>query len=157
MFMNWQSACLSRSLIALALSASDASAHHVGGRTPKTFAEGIFSCFGHSIIALDHFAAVVAMGCLAAVHPAAVALVVALALLPAGRWAGIPIILPCQRKPMKHVIPGFAFLRGTLECQRYVYRWIRVPTPWSVNNSSKTACGTLPSRMTTPSTPWSSA
>src|SRR5215813_6183204 len=108
MFMNWQSACLSRSLIALALSASDASAHHVGGRTPKTFAEGIFSCFGHSIIALDHFAAVVAMGCLAAVPPAAVALVVALALLPAGRLAGIPIILPCQRKPMKHVIPGFA-------------------------------------------------
>src|SRR5262249_30499893 len=45
-----------------------ASAHYVGGHTTKTFAEGIFSCFGHSIIALDHFAAVVAMGCLAAVH-----------------------------------------------------------------------------------------
>src|SRR5262249_53307203 len=35
-----------------------ASAHYVGGHTTKTFAEGIFSCFGHSIIALDHFAAV---------------------------------------------------------------------------------------------------
>src|SRR5262249_55090373 len=49
----------------------------------------------------------VAMGCLAAVHPAAVALLVGLVLLPAGRLARIPIILPCQRKPMKHVIPGF--------------------------------------------------
>src|SRR5262249_47115773 len=156
MFMNWQSACLSLSLIALALSANNAFSHHVGGRTPKTFAEGIFSCFGHSIIALDHFAAVVAMGCLAAVPPAAVALVVALALLPAGRLAGIPIILPCQRKPEGRY-SRVRLLRGTLECQRYVYRWIRVPTPWSVNNSSKTACGTLPSRMTTPSTPWSSA
>ena len=29
---------------------------------------------------------------------------------------------------------------------------IRVPTPCSVNNSSSTACGTRPSRMTTPST-----
>src|SRR5664280_1609196 len=33
----------------------------------------------------------------------------------------------------------------------------RVPTPWSVSNSSSTACGILPSMMTTPSTPWSSA
>src|SRR5262249_60462957 len=37
MLMNWQSACLSLNLIVLALSASDASAHHVGGRTPKSF------------------------------------------------------------------------------------------------------------------------
>ena len=36
-------------------------------------------------------------------------------------------------------------------------RWISVPEPRSVNSSSSTACGTLPSRMTTPSTPFSSA
>jgi hypothetical protein len=32
-------------------------------------------------------------------------------------------------------------------------RSIRVPAPCSVNNSSNTACGTLPLMMTTPSTP----
>src|SRR5690606_9464921 len=36
-------------------------------------------------------------------------------------------------------------------------RWISVPAPRSVSNSSSTACCTLPSRMTTPSTPRSSA
>src|SRR5450631_454953 len=36
-------------------------------------------------------------------------------------------------------------------------RCISVPTPWSVSSSSRTACGILPSMMTTPSTPWSSA
>ena len=38
-----------------------------------------------------------------------------------------------------------------------IHRIISVPAPWSVNSSSSTACGTLPSRMTTPSTPASSA
>src|SRR5258708_32306217 len=35
--------------------------------------------------------------------------------------------------------------------------WISVPVPWLVNNSSSTACCILPSLMTTPSTPCSSA
>ena len=35
--------------------------------------------------------------------------------------------------------------------------WISVPVPWLVNNSSKTACCVLPSMMTTPCTPCSSA
>src|SRR5262245_38411964 len=69
------------SLIALAFSTTDAFAHHVmGGRMPATFTEGILSGFGHPIIGLDHLAAVVAVGCLAAMHPAAVALVVAFVL-----------------------------------------------------------------------------
>ena len=37
------------------------------------------------------------------------------------------------------------------------HRIISVPAPWSVRSSSSTACGTFPSRMTTPSTPASSA
>ena len=36
-------------------------------------------------------------------------------------------------------------------------RVIRVPDPWSVRSSISTACGILPSRMTTPSTPRSIA
>ena len=76
--MNRQSARLSLSLSVLAISATNAFAHHVmDGRTAATFGEGILSGLGHPIIGLDHFAAVVAVGCLAAVHPAAVALVVA--------------------------------------------------------------------------------
>jgi len=43
---------------------------------PVTFIEGIFSGLGHPIIGLDHFAAVVAVGCLAAGHRTGAALAV---------------------------------------------------------------------------------
>jgi len=59
------------SVSAVALGAAPAFAHHVmGGRMPATFAEGILSGLGHPVIGLDHFAAVVAVGCLAAAHRA---------------------------------------------------------------------------------------
>jgi urease accessory protein len=46
-----------------------ASAHHVmGGQLPATFTQGLLSGLGHPIIGLDHFAAVIAVGCLAAAH-----------------------------------------------------------------------------------------
>jgi urease accessory protein len=49
-----------------------AAAHHViGGAMPQTWGQGLLSGLGHPIIGLDHFAAVVAVGCLASVHPAA--------------------------------------------------------------------------------------
>jgi len=63
------------SVSAVALGAAPAFAHHVmGGRMPATFAEGILSGLGHPVIGLDHFAAVVAVGCLAAAHRAGPAL-----------------------------------------------------------------------------------
>src|SRR5690348_5129417 len=59
----------------VAFGAAPAFAHHImGGRMPATFAEGILSGLGHPIIGLDHFAAVVAVGCLAAAHRAGPAL-----------------------------------------------------------------------------------
>ena len=59
------------------LSAEPAFAHHVmGGRMPATFAEGLLSGLGHPVIGLDHFAAVVAVGCLAAAHRAGAALAI---------------------------------------------------------------------------------
>jgi urease accessory protein len=62
----------------LALSGAPAYAHHLmGGRTPATFAEGMLSGLGHPVIGLDHFAAVVAVGCLAAAHRSASALAIA--------------------------------------------------------------------------------
>jgi hypothetical protein len=64
--------------MALVLSANSAFAHHImGGRTPATFSEGMLSGLGHPVIGLDHFAAVVAVGCIAAMHSAGAALVVA--------------------------------------------------------------------------------
>jgi urease accessory protein len=79
--MNQQLARSGLGLIVIALSSAPAFAHHVmGGRMPATFGEGILSGLGHPVIGLDHFGAVVAVGCLAAVHRAASALVVAFVL-----------------------------------------------------------------------------
>lgn len=58
-------------LAGVALAAEPAAAHHLmGGRMPVTFSEGLLSGLGHPVIGLDHFAAVVAVGCLAAAHRA---------------------------------------------------------------------------------------
>ncbi len=54
---------------AILAATAPASAHHVmGGRMPATFADGLLSGLGHPVIGLDHFTAVVAIGCLAAAH-----------------------------------------------------------------------------------------
>ncbi len=68
---------LTLALLGLAWLAEPAFAHHVmGGKTPATFAQGLLSGLGHPVIGLDHFAAVVAVGCLAAAHRAALALAI---------------------------------------------------------------------------------
>ena len=57
-------------LAAAGLLAEPAFAHHVmGGKMPATFSDGLLSGLGHPVIGLDHFAAVVAVGALAAAHP----------------------------------------------------------------------------------------
>ena len=54
-------------LAALAIAVHPALAHHVmDGAMPATFADGLLSGLGHPIIGLDHLAAVIAVGCLAA-------------------------------------------------------------------------------------------
>jgi urease accessory protein len=51
----------------VALMIEPAAAHHVmGGQMPRSFAEGLLSGLGHPIIGLDHLAAIVAVGCVAA-------------------------------------------------------------------------------------------
>ncbi len=75
--MNRQFARLASSLILLVLGSAPAFAHHLmGGRTPASFTEGLVSGLGHPVIGLDHFAAVVAVGCLAAAHRVASALAI---------------------------------------------------------------------------------
>jgi urease accessory protein len=61
----------------LALAIEPAFAHHLmGGKMPATFGHGLLSGLGHPIIGFDHFAAVVAVGALAAMHRSAVALAI---------------------------------------------------------------------------------
>lgn len=63
-------------LIVFVAAAEPAFAHHVmGGRMASTFGEGLLSGLGHPVIGIDHFAAVVAIGCLAAAHSNGAALV----------------------------------------------------------------------------------
>ena len=70
----WTSGLL---LASTALLIDPALAHHVmGGRVPGTFAEGLLSGLAHPIIGLDHFAAIVAVACLASAHRAGSLLVV---------------------------------------------------------------------------------
>jgi urease accessory protein len=55
---------------ALLLIAEPALAHHpMGGTTPTTFWHGLLSGLGHPVIGLDHLAAVLAVGLLAASQP----------------------------------------------------------------------------------------
>ena len=54
--------------ILFAFAADPASAHHVMGKRPETFAQGMLSGLGHPVIGLDHLAAVIAVGCLAALY-----------------------------------------------------------------------------------------
>jgi urease accessory protein len=52
---------------AFSVAAQPAFAHHVmGGTTPVSFMDGLLSGLGHPVIGLDHLAAVIAVGCLAA-------------------------------------------------------------------------------------------
>ncbi|WP_257169125.1 HupE/UreJ family protein [Bradyrhizobium sp. SRS-191] len=60
------STCALASFVLLA--AEPAFAHHMmDGRLPQTFAQGLLSGLGHPVIGLDHFAAIVGAGIVAAV------------------------------------------------------------------------------------------
>lgn len=75
--MNKKTPIVGLIFASVALMADPAFAHHVmGGRMPVTFADGLLSGLGHPVIGLDHFAAVVAVGCLAAAHRAGPALAI---------------------------------------------------------------------------------
>ena len=75
--MSRKTTLLGLALTVFTLAAGPAFAHHLmGGRMPASFMDGLLSGLGHPIIGLDHFAAVVAVGCLAAAHRAAAALVI---------------------------------------------------------------------------------
>ena len=106
--MNQQFRRLSLSLIVLAFSSAPAFAHHLmGGHTPATFGEGILSGLGHPVIGLDHFAAVVAVGCLAAAHRAAYALVMAFVL---AMMAGVALHLHGATVPGAEILVALSVI-----------------------------------------------
>jgi len=70
-------ATISLTMVAFTAAVEPAAAHHVmGGAMPTTAMQGLLSGLGHPVIGIDHFAAVVAVGCLAAAHRPAVQLVI---------------------------------------------------------------------------------
>lgn len=72
-------------LVALLAGMQPAFAHHVmGGQMPSTFLQGLLSGLGHPVIGLDHLAAMIAVGCLAATQKRGALLVTAFAVAMVG-------------------------------------------------------------------------
>ena len=91
-----------------ALTTTPALAHHVmGGRMPATFAEGILSGLGHPVIGIDHFAAVVAVGCLAAAHRNAPMLAISFVL---AMMAGVAIHLQAVTVPAAEILVALSVI-----------------------------------------------
>ena len=101
----------------LVILADPAFAHHVmGGRMPVTFGEGILSGLGHPVIGIDHFAAVVAVGCLAAVHRQGAALAVAFVV---AMMCGVAVHLQAVTVPAAEILVAVSvILLGTILVRR---------------------------------------
>jgi urease accessory protein len=99
------------------LTSAPAFAHHVmGGRMPATFGEGILSGLGHPVIGIDHFAAVVAVGCLAAAHRAGAALAVAFVVAMMG---GVAVHLQAISVPADEILVAISVIAlGAILLQR---------------------------------------
>jgi urease accessory protein len=95
-------------LASFALLAEPAFAHHLmGGHMPATFMQGILSGLGHPVIGVDHFAAVVAVGCLAAAHRAGGALAVAFVVT---MMAGVAVHLHGTTVPAAELLVALSVL-----------------------------------------------
>jgi urease accessory protein len=92
-------------------------AHHVmGGRMPATFGEGILSGLGHPVIGLDHFAAVVAVGCLAAAHRQGAALALAFVV---AMMCGVAVHLQAVTVPAAEILVAVSvILLGAIVIRR---------------------------------------
>lgn len=104
-------------IAALVILAEPAFAHHLmGGRMPATFGEGVLSGLGHPIIGLDHFAAVVAVGCIAAAHRQGAALAVAFVV---AMMCGVAVHLQAVTVPAAEILVAVSvILLGTILLRR---------------------------------------
>jgi urease accessory protein len=103
------------------LAADPAFAHHLmGGRMPATFAEGLLSGLGHPVIGIDHFAAVVAVGCLAAAHRAGALLAIAFVV---AMMTGVAIHLHAVTVPAAEMLVALSVIAlGAI-----LLRWPQIP------------------------------
>jgi urease accessory protein len=104
-------------LAAASLTAEPAFAHHVmGGRMPVTFTDGLLSGLGHPVIGHDHFAAIVAVGCLEAVHRRGAGLVIGFVL---AMMAGVAAHLQGATVPgAEIVVAGSVIVLGAILLSR---------------------------------------
>lgn len=76
--MAFSSGRIAASAIIMIVAAQPAWAHHVmGGKMPETFLQGLLSGLGHPVIGVDHLAAIVGVGILAALAARGAAVVLA--------------------------------------------------------------------------------
>jgi urease accessory protein len=90
------------------LAPAEALAHHMmGGKVPVTFMQGLLSGLGHPIIGLDHFAAVVGVGILAALLGRGVRPVLAFS---AAMIFGVVLHLASANLPAAELLVGLSTL-----------------------------------------------
>jgi urease accessory protein len=90
------------------LAPAEALAHHMmGGKVPVTFIQGLLSGLGHPIIGLDHFAAVVGVGILAALIGRGVRPVLAFS---AAMILGVVLHLASANIPSAELLVGLSTL-----------------------------------------------
>jgi urease accessory protein len=89
----------------------------MGGRMPASFTDGLLSGLGHPIIGLDHFAAVVAVGCLAAAHRAGPALAIGFVM---AMMAGVAVHLQGSTLPGAEILVALTVIGlGMLTLRRH--------------------------------------
>ena len=92
----------------LAVAADPAAAHHVmGGKLPATMAQGLLSGLGHPVIGLDHLAAVLAVGGIAAWYRGGPALVVGFI---AAMMAGVALHLHGTNVPASEILVALSVM-----------------------------------------------
>lgn len=96
-------------------------AHHpIGGKLPATFIDGLLSGIGHPIIGLDHFAAIVGVGILAAIAARGVA---PLLVFSAALFAGVCLHVGKANLPAGELLVGLSTLAiGSLVMLRHGMR-----------------------------------
>jgi len=90
----------------LSMLAQPAAAHHVmGGVLPANFLQGFLSGLGHPVIGIDHLAAVVAVGCLAAAHRFGAALAIGFV---AAMMVGVAVYVGEATLPASEILAALA-------------------------------------------------
>jgi urease accessory protein len=83
---------------------------------PATFTQGLLSGLGHPVIGLDHFAAVVAIGCLAAAHRAGAAVAIGFAV---AMMAGVALHLHGATVPGAEILVALSVIALGVMLLRY--------------------------------------